>query len=94
MASNGRNRKGGGEVENPLPTIQEENENELGIEFLRTEENGGDQNHNRAQPATNDENLENVESGWDEITPIEELEGLVGGEYMELREEQVQMIKK
>ena len=38
--------------------------------------------------------MRNVESGGDEITTIEELEGLVGDERMELREEQVQMIKK
>ena len=83
-----------GKVENQLPTIQEENENELGIEFLETEENGWDQSHNRTQPETNGENLENVESGGGEITTVEELEGLVGDECMELREEKVQMIKK
>ena len=42
----------------------------------------------------NNENNENVESGGDEITTIEELEGLVGDDCMELCEEQVQMIKK
>ena len=66
----------------------------MGIGFSETEENGGGQGHNRTQPGTNDENLENAESGGGEITTIEELEGLVGDECMELREEQVQMIKK
>ena len=38
--------------------------------------------------------MRNVESGGGEITTIEELEGLVGDECMELREEQVQTLKK
>ena len=38
--------------------------------------------------------MRNVESGGDEVATIEELEGLVGGECMELREEQVQMGNK
>ena len=49
---------------------------------------------NQTQQETNDGNLRNVESGWGEITTIEELEGLVGGECMEVREEQVQMVRK
>ena len=51
------------------------------MEFLEREENGVDQNQNQTQQETNDENLRNVESGGDEITTIEELEGLVGGMY-------------
>ena len=42
----------------------------------------------------NNENNENVESGGGEITTIEELEGFAGDDCMELREEQVQTIKK
>ena len=38
--------------------------------------------------------MRNLESGGGEVTTVEELEGLVGDECMELREEQVQMIKK
>ena len=38
--------------------------------------------------------MRNVESGGGEITTIEELEGLVGDECMELGEEQVQMENK
>ena len=65
-----------------------------GPEFLEIGENGGDQNQYQTQQETNDENLRNVESGGDEITTIEELEGLVGDECMELRVEQVQMENK
>ena len=37
-------------VGNQLPAIQEESENEMGMEFLETEENDGGQNPNRPQP--------------------------------------------
>ena len=82
------------EIENQLPATQEENKNDSRAGFLEIEENGGDQNQNQTQQETNDENLRNVESGGDEITTIEELEGLVGDECMELREEQGQMENK
>ena len=54
----------------------------------------GGRNQYQAQQETNDGNLRNVESGGEEITTIEELDGLVGGERMELREEHVLMLKK
>ena len=42
------------EIENQLPTIQDENRNDSGAEFLEREENGGDQNQNQTQQETND----------------------------------------
>ena len=42
-------------------------------------ESGWDQSSNPAQQDANGKNLRNVESGWDEITITEEMDGLVGG---------------
>ena len=89
-------------VENQLPTVQEENENEMGMDSGETEEEEeiGDQNQDWNQQEENipmeisNENNENVELGGGEITTIEELGGFADDDCMELREEQVQMIKK
>ena len=62
------------EIGNQLPTTQEENEMNWGVEFLEREENGGDQSQNQTHQETNDGNTRNVESGGEEITTIEELE--------------------
>ena len=43
------------EIENQPPTIQEENVNELRMEFLEREENGGGRSRNKTQRETNDE---------------------------------------
>ena len=77
-----------------LPTIQDGDGNDMGVGFSEKEENGGGQSSNPTQQETNEENLRNVESGGDGLTIIEEIDGLVGEERMELREEQVQMVRK
>ena len=72
-------------VGNQLPTIQEENGEEMEMDFGETEENDGGQNQNWIQKETNipmganNENNENVESGGGEMAAIEELEGFAGG---------------
>ena len=77
------------------PTIQEDNENEIEMNSVETEEedDDGDRNRNWGQQEINisldtkNENNGNVESGGDERTNIEELEGFAEGDCMELREE-------
>ena len=82
------------EVEDQLPTIQEENGNGTGAVFSEQEASGGDQSPNPTQHETNGENLGIVESGGGDITIAEEMDGLVGGERTEYREEQAQFFWK
>ena len=82
------------EVEDRLPKIQEEDENDLRAAISEMGENGWGQSSSPMQQETDDENLGNVELGGGEITIIEEMGGLVGEERMEFREEQVQLVRK
>ena len=56
--------------------------------------NDGDQSPNPAQQETNNETLEIVELGGDEVASIEEIDGVVREERLEYREEQVQFARK
>ena len=54
----------------------------------------GDQSSIPEQQETNNEMLENVDLEGGEVINIEDVDGVVGGERLEFREEQVQCVRK
>ena len=92
MESNWRNRKT--RSRGPITNNPRRKWKWFGGDVSEREENGGDRSSNQTRQEANGGNLRNVESGGDEIIIIAEMDGLVGAERMELREEQVQMVRK
>ena len=79
-----------------LPIIQEEKEGEIEIFSEDNEEEIREQKQDNNQQETNESaelSNENAELGWGTIN-IEEIQGYVEEDFMELREEQVQIVKK
>ena len=82
------------EVGHQLPTIQEEGGSELGAAISEISDSDGGQSPTQAHQDTNKETLENGELGGGEIINIEDIDGVFGEERLELREEQVQCVRK